>query len=243
MKKHFLCFKTDINTGLKISRIDVVGIRDIGGDLSGEIQTIAVEVKKKSPFATACGQTLGYKIYAHRVYLAELRSRPFTWEEIDIACHLGIGLIQIRDGECKEAISSPLYEPMRGLNLLVLDQLGYNRCQFCGYFFETGGRKQGYSKVRAGDDNVQRAIQEEKGVIFWNYEVAERKHKLGLRVAADTTYERRFVCPECVQKLLAIQDKRIRGWFSEYAAESVGKLLADQEKKIKTWVSKQRANR
>ncbi len=69
MKQHFVCFKTGINTGLRISRIDVVGVRDIGGDLSGEIQTIAVEVKKEgSPFATTSGQTLAYNVYANRVY-------------------------------------------------------------------------------------------------------------------------------------------------------------------------------
>jgi hypothetical protein len=45
MKRHFLCFKTAINTGLKYSRVDVLGIRDVGGDLSGEVETIVIEVK------------------------------------------------------------------------------------------------------------------------------------------------------------------------------------------------------
>lgn len=240
MQRHFLCFKTDVNTGLRISRIDVVGVRDVGWDLSGEIQTIAIEVKKASPFATSCGQTLGYKIYAHRVYLAELRLLHFSWQEMDIARHLGVGLIQIRDGECREILSSPLYAPMGALNLLILDQLGYNRCQLCGHFFETGGRKQGYKKVVGGDDAIQRALKEDKGVVFWNYEVAKRKDQHHVREGRDTSHERRFICPECVQNLLGVQERRMRGWFSEYTSQAVRKLIADQEKKIKTWVSGRR---
>jgi hypothetical protein len=35
LKHRQRCFATGINTGLKASRIDVVGLRDVGGDLSG----------------------------------------------------------------------------------------------------------------------------------------------------------------------------------------------------------------
>ena len=54
LKRHYRCFATGTNTGLRYSRIDVVGIRDVGGDLSGEVESIAVEVKRGTqPFATA----------------------------------------------------------------------------------------------------------------------------------------------------------------------------------------------
>ena len=54
MKKHFLCFRTAINTGLRHGRIDVLGVRDIGGSLSGEIEIISIEVKRGAEaFATA----------------------------------------------------------------------------------------------------------------------------------------------------------------------------------------------
>src|SRR5437764_15255149 len=83
LKRHFLCFRTAINKGLRHSRIDVVGVRDIGGDLSGDVETIAVEVKRGLfPFATASGQTLGYNVYANRVYLADVRDKSFTPDEI-----------------------------------------------------------------------------------------------------------------------------------------------------------------
>ena len=39
---YFHCFKTKSNTGLKYSRADIVGARDVGGDISGEIETIIV---------------------------------------------------------------------------------------------------------------------------------------------------------------------------------------------------------
>jgi hypothetical protein len=35
--------------------------------------------------------------------------------------------------------------------------------------------------------------------MFWNRELAARKHKFGVRRAKDGgTYERRFICPDCV---------------------------------------------
>ncbi len=105
---------------------------------------------------------------------------------------------------------------MRGLNLLVIDQLGFNKCQFCGYFFKTGGRKRNYPEVMAGDDQVQQAIEKGKGIVYWNYDVADRKEKLGVRDAGGLSYERRFVCPDCVGTRLSIQPKRIKSWLSEY---------------------------
>src|ERR1051325_6870721 len=92
LKKHFGCFKTAVNKGLRHGRIDITGVRDVGGDLSGAIETIGVEVKRGSfPFANACGQTLGYNVYVNRAYLADVRQEGFTPDEIHIASHLGIG--------------------------------------------------------------------------------------------------------------------------------------------------------
>ena len=148
------------------------------------------------------------------MYLPELRKRPFSREEMDIASHLGIGLIQVRDRKCVEISSSPFYTPMRKLNLLLLDKLGLGRCQLCGCFFETGDSKRAYTNLTRED--VLKAIEDEKGLIFWNYDVAERKHKLGVRSAPDAAYERRFIGPECVANLLLIQEKRLRKWLDDY---------------------------
>jgi hypothetical protein len=216
MKRRFLCFKTAINKGLRYSRVDVIGISDVGGELSGEVQTMAVEVKRRGePFATTSGQTLGYNVYANRVYLAEARKDSFSPDEMDIASHLGIGLVQIRGGRCREVLSSPFYSPIRRLNLLLLEALGLGRCRLCDSFFEIGSAENLWSNVIG--DNVQRAIKQEKGLVFWSEEVADRKRRLGLTNAPKGyTDERRFICAECVAGLLAIQEKRVKAWFSDF---------------------------
>jgi hypothetical protein len=203
MRRHFLCFRTAVNTGLRYSRIDVVGVRDVGGDLSGDVETISVEVKRGAePFATACGQALGYKIYANRVYLADIRTDSFSHEEVGIASQLGIGLIQIKNNSCKEILTSPSYAPMNSMNLRLLEKLRLGKCQFCGSFFETGDLEHGKWRSKLSKEDLNKAIKERKGLIFWNYEVAERKDRLGIR-QTDDTYERRFVCPDCVEVFIS----------------------------------------
>lgn len=171
----------------------------MGGDLSGDVETISIEVKRGSePFATACGQALGYKIYANRVYLADVRKDSFSYDEIGIASQLGIGLVQIKNGRCKEILSSPTYAPLNSMNLRLLEKLWLGKCQFCGSFFETGDLEHGRWNSKLSRENLKKAMQERKGLIFWNYEVAERKDRIGIR-QTDNTFERRFICPDCVE--------------------------------------------
>jgi len=204
MKKNFLCFKTAINKGLKYSRIDIVGVRDVGGDLSGEIETIGIEVKRgASPFATASGQTLGYRVYADRVYLADVREIAFTPDEINIASHLGIGLIQIKKRKCIEVLSSPVYKPNVRLNHELLEKLAIGKCQLCNSFFSIG-EVESNRWAYLSRENIKHAVRDDKGLMFWNREVADRKRKLGLTKAKeDSTFERRFICPECVNFFLS----------------------------------------
>ena len=176
MKKRFHCFETSINTGLKYGRIDVVGVRDIGDELSGEVETIAVEVKRGlGSFAKACGQAFGYNVYAHRVYLADRRSSPFSYEEKRLAGHIGIGLIHIKPtGSCEEVMSSPTYIPLYGHSLLLLEKLSLGKCQFCGSFIKIGENKQRrFSNVTRA--NLKRAIKEEKGIIFLELRSSKEK--------------------------------------------------------------------
>jgi hypothetical protein len=203
MKRHFLCFKSDINKGLKHGRADVIGIRDIGGDLSGEVETIAIEIKRgTSPFATASGQTLGYNVSANRVYLADRRAKSFTQDELQIASHLGIGLIQIRNKKCTEVLSSPFYRPIQRFNFALLENLGLGKCQLCGSFFEIGTIEKTHANLTR--EKVKQAILKEKGIMFWNEEVATRKDKVGLRPSPQgIVWERRFICPECVRNFIS----------------------------------------
>lgn len=60
------CFHTAVNAGLRLGRINVVGLVDKGGYLAGRSKVISIEVKHgKQPFAASIGQASGYSIYAH----------------------------------------------------------------------------------------------------------------------------------------------------------------------------------
>src|SRR5262249_22346878 len=164
---------------------------------------IAVEVKRGStPFSNACGQTFGYRVYANRVYLADQRDRPFNHDEIHIASSLGIGLIWIKGTKCKEVLSSPYYKPITKLQLSLFEALQLGVCQLCDSLFKVGEPEGGYYK-NVCNENFKKAIKDEKGLVFWNRELADRKGKLGIRGDGSITYERRFICPDCVQYVLA----------------------------------------
>ncbi|PYP90061.1 MAG: hypothetical protein DMG65_12620 [Candidatus Angelobacter sp. Gp1-AA117] len=197
----FSCFTTASDKGLAFSRIDVVGIRDVGGDFSGEIETITVEVKRGGyPFAKACGQTLGYKAYGNRVYLADVRKGGFNDDELHIASHLGIGLVAIWKRECTEVLSSPFYQPITKLNLALLYRLRLARCQFCGSYFQTGTAEKRRGNITRR--NILSAAESDKGLVFFNVELAERKLDIGMRLSMEgRNFERRFICPTCVRLL------------------------------------------
>jgi hypothetical protein len=208
-KKH-KCFRTVINKGLRYSRPDVIGVRDIDVDHTGEIETIIVEVKRdKEPFASASGQTFGYTVYANRVYLADKRQNSFSNDEIQIASHLGIGLISIDDKDnCNEVLSSPYYKTLPKLNMQLLETINLGKCQLCSNYVEIGNENKHFANLTRG--KLDKAIQTEKGIIFWNNEVGQRKIKYGIRVNKDEsigTYERRFLCPDCVQLLGGLKNK------------------------------------
>jgi hypothetical protein len=162
-----------------------------------DLYPIVKKVKGGSePFGTASGQALGYKVYANRVYLADIRENSFTDDEISIANHLGIGLIQIKGAKCNEVLTSPYYKPLTRLHLRLLENLGLGICQLCGCYFESGSKSNNFSNVATTMNN---AIEQNKGLMFWNYPVGKRKMKL---THPDNTrfetFERRYLCPDCV---------------------------------------------
>jgi hypothetical protein len=206
LARQYNCFLTDINTGPLNSRADVVGVRDTGGDYSGEIEMIIVEVKRhQEPFATASGQAFGYSIYANRVYLADKRQNGFTKDEIMIANHLGIGLIQIdKNNKCSEVLTSPYYKTLTKFNVMFLHKLGLAKCQFCNTFFTLGTKNNLDANVTR--ENIKKALDEEKGIVFWHRELDDRKFKFkSARRNKDLTYEKRYLCPECTTLLFSKQ--------------------------------------
>jgi hypothetical protein len=87
--------------------------------------------------------------------------------------------------------------------LELVERLALGQCRFCGSFFEIGETKQNrWSKLSR--ENFQKAVSGEKGLMFWNMEISERKRKLGMRVPKDRgSLERRFICPDCIQRFFA----------------------------------------
>ena len=69
--------------------------------------------------------------------------------------------------------------------------------------FEIGtGKMNPFSRLKR--ENIKKAIAEEKGLMFWNRELADRKAKLGIRPTKnETTFERRFICPDCIENFFA----------------------------------------
>lgn len=198
----YRCFKTAQNTGLKYSRADVIGIRDIGGDLTGEIETIIVEVKRGiGAFATASGQAFGYTVYANRVYLADFKPDGFSPEEIQIASHLGIGLIVIgKNNKCSEVLSSPYYKPITRLNTLLLEKMRLGKCQLCDCYIEIGDETRNHNYLTR--EKIDKALESGKGVIFWNRELGDRKNRHGVTTVKEgMTRERRFLCIDCLSLL------------------------------------------
>jgi hypothetical protein len=197
LKKQCNCWATGINKGLRHSRIDIFGAKDVGGHLSGEIDTYSVEVKiNKQHFATSCGQASGYRIYANRIYLAIPTDEKFTDDEIAIAEHLQIGLIQISSRNvCSEILRSPKHEPIHNMHLQLLENLAIGQCQMCGSHFRLGNEESKRSMVARS--NLRKAYEQEKGLIYWNMELADRKRKKSA-AQDDMSYERRYICSDCV---------------------------------------------
>ncbi len=90
------------------------------------------------------------------------------------------------------------------MQLRLFESLRLGKCQLCESIFEIGAADGNnlYSKVVR--ENIKRAIDQEKGLVFWNREVAGRKRRPGIRGRKEdeTTWERRFFCPDCVDAVL-----------------------------------------
>ncbi|MFN3256204.1 MAG: hypothetical protein ACE37B_10940 [Ilumatobacter sp.] len=203
------CFHTAIDSGLKRGRIDVVGLRDVGGNLSGRSEVVSIEVKHgKQPFATAVGQASGYSIYADRCYLAEARPKPFDDDEIAIASRLGVGLVHVTGTQrirVTEVVTAPVREPLEGLRLELLDKLGFSQCTLCSTLFARGDKKSwGKNIVRQSErgTHIPRALDTDQGVMYWLHEQAARSS-----APDETIYHRRYLCPDCVYALFAHVDR------------------------------------
>lgn len=195
LRKRFGCFVTTQDRGTTFGRMDVVGIHDIGGDLAGAVEIIAVEVKAgNQPFNTAVGQAYSYSVYADRCYLADCRAgaHPFALQEIDIASKLGVGLLAIRPkGIISEILASPQYTPLIQMRAKIIEKLRYAQCTICGSIFQRGDDKNWAKYVSS---NITNALRQERGLVYWLEEPGERKDRLKRKY----NYERRYICSDCI---------------------------------------------
>jgi len=111
-------------------------------------------------------------MFANRIYLAEQRPNTFSQEEVEIAGHLGVGLIRITGTKYHKELSSPHYRPITLINLPLIERLGLGVCQLCGTVFATSQdpKRNNYSNLHK--KNLIKAVNDERRPMFWNYELA-----------------------------------------------------------------------
>ena len=204
LSERYECLDTFVNKGITYGRIDVSGIRHVGGHLTGASEFVAVEVKTdREPFGTAVGQAAGYSVYADRCYLAAVRpDSGFNTDELAIAGHLGIGLLHLRrrgrGASVTEQLTAPLRQPLPQLRARYVDNLGYAFCAICASVFYRGDQRDGNWSQNIARESREKAIDEGKGLAWWLYKFRDAQGD-----QRDGYYFRRYLCPDCVSGLLA----------------------------------------
>lgn len=197
--------------GTTHGRIDVAGLRDLHGNLAGDTELVAVEVKRgRTPVLNAAGQARAYGVFADRIYLADMRRETFSTEEITIASSLGIGLLTVhpeRRPRVAEVLTSPKQTPLENLKLQIVEKMGYGRCSICRTLFETSDDTGSLSLLTRSTYRgsnalpprraVARALEQERGLVWWLYEVEDRTQ------GRDVPHVRRYACHDCLVGLFS----------------------------------------
>ena len=188
--------------GTKYGHIDILGLRERRSDFASQTELVAVEVKRGgSGFLSFVGQTIGYSLYAHRVYLAWERNsgESFTFEEIDIASKFGVGLLSIsKEGEITRVTSSAEFAPENYHLLQVIQRLGYFECTICQSYYpgesfvpiNKGGliNTEDEPKYRG---KLNKAIMGRKQARYWLYHLAEIREDERKDIR-----DKRFICKD-----------------------------------------------
>lgn len=141
IKKKPNCIEVFVEAGKQgIGSVDVFGVYYVNNEKT-EIETIGVEVKiDKIPISANFGQAKGYTLFCDRVFFASLdkvdeADRRFNEDDVEIARHLGIGLIQIQRNEagylCKEVLDAPKCESMKKYYDYTLRSKKFFTCKSC----------------------------------------------------------------------------------------------------------------
>ncbi len=202
LRRSLGCFTTEQTTGPPaVGPADVLGVRDLGGTLSGDVELIAVEVKlNTSNFGKHLGQALGYSLFSHKCYLAvPMKKRErFTPEQRELAIRLGVGLIEIRGWrarQCVEVLNSPYHEPIDALMLRALYLVDYFKCAVCG------------TMVHALDREMTRrpdVAASESKMLYIQRQVLDGRRVRPLmftRTRKEAMRKETYICPDCVERL------------------------------------------
>lgn len=189
-----------MDTGPRVGRVDVVGVRDLGGgDLAARSEVVAVEVKVGlTSFAKSAGQAHGYSVMADRCYLA-VGATSITEEQLVIAGQLGIGVLGIGGrGSVREILTAPLQQPIVQLRLQLLEKMHCAPCALCATIFKIGNANGHFANLvrRDGRDakDMTDAVKLARGMVWW---LSDERDSSGRA----TTYRRRYMCPDCAYAL------------------------------------------
>ena len=193
LREQFDCFDAFQKRGPKyVGYADVLGVRDVGGRFCGDIEVIAVEVKtSRYNFAKSLGQALGYSLFAHKCYLAiPMRyTEEYSAENKEMAAHIGVGLIEIRSGQCTEILTSPPHQPINSLLLRTLDYVGYGRCSICGTL----------TKVKEAWTKDLKYAGSTEGTMFYYVKKITNRPVTFSQQKEPTRFI--YICHDCVRKL------------------------------------------
>lgn len=198
------CFVAKQTKGVRgVGIADLLGARDIGGELDAQVELIAVEVKlTRDNFGKSLGQALGYTLFANKSYLAVpfRRAETFDDEERDEAAHLGVGLIRVGGWQKKrteEVLTPRSGEPIEALRLKAIANLGYYKCAVCATMI-------GPEEELGWTKRVETALSEQKALYF-NRQIRDGRKVRRLlfmnRREQDVARET-YVCSECVRRVI-----------------------------------------
>lgn len=197
------CFFAAEEVGTRLGRIDVLGIRDMGGRLASETESIAVEAKTSTGrWAASVGQARGYSVFADRVYLAVAFDgrKTFSKDQILVAAALDVGLLAVRTRAkglaVEEVTTSPLHRPIMEMKRRILERVGYGNCTVCGCVFEIGDGVNVHSSVQRmqSKGSLPKALNDERGIVYWLGEEDRRNTDQSVN---DMINHRRYVCADC----------------------------------------------
>ncbi len=125
------------DVGLRSTRLDVVGLKSIGGRFYDELEMVGVEVKKASKATVShINQTLGYHRFVDRAYFA--KPGDYRPELVQEAVRFGIGLLTIDTTSKKRPIrvvlSAGMNRPHPEQRAELMKRLWVTQCRLCGVF-------------------------------------------------------------------------------------------------------------